>query len=53
MDLCLHAMETGRSVEATAADAGLTPEQVKTVWKEIDGKRKATRYLHTPPVLFK
>lgn len=53
MDLCLHGMESQRSAEDVARDAGISPEQVRTVWKEIDGKRKATRYLHAAPILFR
>ena len=30
---------------------GLTPEQVALVWQDIEAKRKATRYLHEPPLL--
>ena len=51
MDLCLHGLETGRPAAAVAHDAGLTPGAVETTWREIEAKRKATRYLHTPPIL--
>ena len=30
---------------------GLTPEQVARVYRSIDAKRAAARYLHEPPVL--
>ena len=29
----------------------LTPDQVERVWRDIAAKRKATRYLHEPPLL--
>jgi NAD+ synthase len=29
----------------------LTEEQVSLVWQDIAAKRKATRYLHQPPLL--
>ena len=31
--------------------AGMTVEQVRRVWIDIDRKRSATRYHHLPPVL--
>jgi NAD+ synthase len=38
-----------------AADAasvvGLTPEQVEEVYRDIEGKRRSTRYQHEPPLL--
>jgi NAD+ synthase len=51
MDLCLYA----RNHEVSAADVapvvGLTAEQVERVFKDIDQKRRTTRYLHAKPVL--
>jgi NAD+ synthase len=29
----------------------LTREQVEVVWRDIEAKRKATRYLHEAPLL--
>lgn len=52
MDLCLQGMETRRTVEMVARDAGLSVGEVETVWREIEAKRKATRYLHAAPVRF-
>ena len=40
----------GGSMDVAAA-AGMTAEQVERVYKDIDAKRNATRYLHTPPLL--
>lgn len=51
MDLCLYALESGLSAEAAGQRAGLAPEQVKAVWRDIAAKRNATRYLHEPPLL--
>jgi acetyl-CoA acetyltransferase len=31
--------------------AGITPEQVERVFKDIEAKRRATRYLHSRPLL--
>jgi NAD+ synthase len=51
MDLCLF----GRNHDVPAADVapavGLTPEQVERVYRDIDQKRRATRYLHLKPLL--
>lgn len=51
MDHCLFGKNHGSSVEATAKAAGMTEEQVRRVWIDIDRKRSATRYHHLPPVL--
>jgi len=51
MDLCLYALNHGIAAEAVAPLVELTPDQVTRVFKDIDAKRRATRYLHTPPLL--
>jgi len=51
MDICLYGKNHGVSPEAVAAAADMTAEQAERVYHDIDSKRKATRYLHTPPVL--
>jgi NAD+ synthase len=51
MDLCLYALNHGIAAEDAAAAVELTPEQVGHVFRDIEAKRRATRYLHTPPVL--
>ncbi len=51
MDLCLYGLEHGIAAEDVAAAANLTAEQVRLVWQDIEAKRKATRYLHEPPLL--
>jgi NAD+ synthase len=50
MDLCLLAHNTGAPAEEVAAAVGLTPDQLERVFKDIEQKRRATRYLHTPPL---
>ncbi len=51
MDLCLYAKNHAFSVEETASAVGLTADQVRRVFRDIDAKRAATRYLHLPPQL--
>ena len=51
MDLCLY----GRNHEVPSADVaaaiGLTGEQVERVYRDIDQKRRTTKYLHAKPLL--
>ncbi|UCC98571.1 MAG: NAD(+) synthase [Phycisphaerales bacterium] len=51
MDLCLYGKCHEIPLVEVAAATGLTEDQVARVYQDIDAKRKATRYLHTPPVL--
>ena len=51
MDLCLYALNHGIPAAEVAPVVELTPEQVERVFKDIETKRRATRYLHTPPLL--
>jgi NAD+ synthase len=51
MDLCLYALNNGVSAEEVAPAVGITAEQVGRVFKDIEAKRRATRYLHQPPLL--
>ncbi len=51
MDLCMYGLDMGIEVEDVAAATGLSPDQVKRVWADIENKRRATRYLHLPPLL--
>lgn len=51
MDLCLYGKDHGIPPADVAGPAGLTPEQVERVYRDIDAKRRATAYLHEPPVL--
>lgn len=51
MDLCLYAFNHNVPVEEVAPAVNLTPAQVERVFKDIEAKRRATRYLHLPPLL--
>ena len=51
MDLCLYGLNNGLSAEAVGKAAELTADQVARIWSDIESKRKATRYLHEPPLL--
>ncbi len=51
MDLCLYGLNNDLPAEAVARAAELTADQVRRVWSDIESKRKATRYLHEPPLL--
>ena len=49
MDLCLYAHNQGVPAEEVADAAGLNADQVRFVFKDIDVKRRTTRYLHLTP----
>jgi len=51
MDLCLYGLNHGVAAVDVAHASGLTTEQVEHVYRDIDAKRRATRYLHRPPLL--
>lgn len=51
MDLCLYSYNHGIPVMEVAEAVHLTVEQVERVWKDIQAKRRATRYLHLSPLL--
>jgi NAD+ synthase len=51
MDLCLYALNHGVAAEEVAPLVELTPDQVGRVFKDIEAKRRTTKYLHTPPLL--
>jgi NAD+ synthase len=51
MDLCLYAFNHGVPASEVAPAVGLTAEQVERVFKDIEAKRRATRYLHARPQL--
>jgi NAD+ synthase len=51
MDLCLYGRNHGVPAADAAAATGLTPEQVERVYRDIDQKRRTTRYLHARPQL--
>jgi len=51
LDVVLWAKNHGVGHDVIAADLGLTREQVARVCEDIDQKRRATAYLHAPPLL--
>ena len=51
MDFCLFARNNHCSPDSVASLAGLSVEQVAGVFRDIDAKRSATRYLHAAPEL--
>lgn len=51
MDLCLYAADHGIAAEAVAAATGLTAEQVGRAFRDIEAKRRASRYLHARSLL--
>ena len=51
MDLCLYGKNHGIAPDEVAAAADMTAEQVSRVYRDIDAKRNATSYLHTPSLL--
>ncbi len=51
MDLCLYGLDHGIAAADVAVATRLTREQVEVVWRDIEAKRKATRYLHEAPLL--
>lgn len=46
MDLCLYAKNHALPAAAVAAAVGLTATQVERVFRDIEQKRRSTRYLH-------
>ena len=51
MDLCLYARNNGISATDVGMALGLTEQQVERVFRDIDSKRRASRYLHLEPQL--
>ena len=51
MDLCLYAKNHGYPAESVADAVELAPIQVQRVYRDIDNKRRTTRYQHLPPLL--
>lgn len=51
MDLCLYGRNHAAPAAEVAAATGLTAEQVERVYRLIDGRRAATRYLHMQALL--
>jgi NAD+ synthase len=51
MDLALYALNNGYSADELAPVIGVTPQQAANVFRDIEAKRRATRYMHLKPVL--
>ena len=51
MDICLYGKNNHVPLTDVAVAAELTVEQTERVYNDIEAKRNATRYLHTPPML--
>ena len=51
MDLALWAYNHGRSAAELAQAIGITEAQAANVYRDIEAKRRATRYMHLKPVL--
>jgi NAD+ synthase len=51
MDLALYALNNGYSAEELAPVIGVTVQQAQNVFRDIEAKRRATRYMHLKPVL--
>lgn len=51
MDLCLYGLNHGVPEAEVAAAAGITKDQVRFVFKDIQAKRRTTRPLHLSPRL--
>lgn len=51
MDLALYALNHGLPASALAPAINITTEQAENVYRDIEAKRRATRYMHLKPVL--
>jgi NAD+ synthase len=51
MDLCLYAKDHHVSCDELCGAVGLSPEHVERVYRDIDAKRAAAKYLHQRPLL--
>ncbi|HWK52117.1 MAG TPA: NAD(+) synthase [Steroidobacter sp.] len=51
MDLALYALNHGYSAEELAPVINVTVQQAQNVFRDIEAKRRATRYMHLKPVL--
>jgi len=51
IDLCLWALDHDVPAAAVAPAAGLTAEEVERVFRDIEAKRRASRYLHHVPTI--
>jgi len=51
LDLCLYGRNRGMPAEEAARLLSLETVQVERIYKDIDAKRRTTRYQHLPPLL--
>jgi NAD+ synthase len=51
MDLCLWAHDHGVAPAEAAPALQITEAQAARIYKDIDNKRRTTRYLHQPPLM--
>ncbi len=51
LDVCLYGKNHGMACEDVAELVFLEPHQVERIYRDIDAKRRTTRYQHMPPVL--
>jgi NAD+ synthase len=51
MDLCLYGRNNGVDPAEVASALGITADDVRRVYDDIDQKRRTTRYLHLSPLL--
>ena len=51
LDICLYALDQQLPAEHVAAELGLSAEQVDHVYRDLEGRRRASRYQHEPPLL--
>jgi len=51
MDLCLYGLNHGIAPAEVAGATGLPGRTVELVFRDIEAKRRATRYQHRPPLL--
>ncbi len=51
MDLVLYGKNHGYDPSEIAHEAGLLPEQIEGVFRDIEAKRRVARYLHAPAAL--
>jgi NAD+ synthase len=51
LDVVMHGLNEGMSAESVATASGLSVDQVERSFRDIQQKRKTTRYLHLPPQL--
>lgn len=51
MDLCLYGLNHDLPPQTVAQAVGLSALQVQRIYRDIDAKRRATRYLHERPLL--